>query len=313
MTRGNCAGQSRSSPHLWGERWTKVYENALTDSKYLAIADKTGAPRVLIGATFTELLLYTGTHHPDTGSFEGFDVRVWATWAEVSIELIERVLEGLREFGLLAGNTIANWAKRQGKNIIAAAEKIVSAGALRQRRYRARKAEEPCRAHSEECAQPPGPNPETHDPGGASHAAQEASSSVTLGGTGGVTVTVEEEGKAQKEKEILIKVPREASGRDAPLSEPQSTEKVVRLSDREAAQKTKLKTKKKDLRRHLVIEYVLVTSHGEEQTRRLYGLQGYDEAHDGQWWFDHLDAEMNARNWNGCRDRAAARMREKAA
>jgi hypothetical protein len=115
MTRGNCTGQSRSSPHFWGERWTKVYENALTDTKYLAIAGKTGAPRLLIGATFTELLLYTGTHHPDTGSFEGFDVRVWATWAEVSIELIERVLEGLREFGLLSGNTIANWAKRQGK------------------------------------------------------------------------------------------------------------------------------------------------------------------------------------------------------
>ena len=311
MTRGNCTGQSRSSPHSWGERWTKVYENALTDTKYLAIADKTGAPRLLIGATFTELLLYTGTHHPDTGSFEGFDVRVWATWAEASVELIERVLEGLREFGLLAGNTIANWAKRQGKNSIAAAEKVVSAGALRQRRYRARKAEEACRAQSEECAQHPGPNPETHDPGGASHAAPEASPSVTLGDTGGVTVTVEEEGEAQKEKGVFIKR-REVSGRDAPLSEPQSSEKVVRLSDSEAAQKAKLKAKRKDLRRHMVIEYVLATSHGEEQTRRLYGLQGYDEAHDGQWWFDHLDAEMDKRNWNGCRERAAARGREKA-
>jgi hypothetical protein len=57
MTRGNCEGQSRGSPHSWGERWTKVYKNALTDTKYLAIADKTGAPRLLIGATFTELLL----------------------------------------------------------------------------------------------------------------------------------------------------------------------------------------------------------------------------------------------------------------
>jgi hypothetical protein len=75
MTRGNCTGQSRNGPHSWGERWTKVYENALIDTKYLAIADKTGAPRLLIGATFTELLPYTGTHHPDTGSFEGFHVR----------------------------------------------------------------------------------------------------------------------------------------------------------------------------------------------------------------------------------------------
>jgi hypothetical protein len=75
MTRGNCTGQSPNSPRSWGERWTKVYENALTDAKYLAIADKTGAPRLLIGATFTELLLYTGTLHPDTGSFEGFHVR----------------------------------------------------------------------------------------------------------------------------------------------------------------------------------------------------------------------------------------------
>jgi hypothetical protein len=311
MTRGNGTGQSRNGPHSWGERWTKVYENALTDTKYLAIAHKTGAPRLLIGATFTELLLYTGTHHPDTGSFEGFDVRFWATWTEASVELIEQVIEGMREFGLLAGNTIANWATRQGKNSIAAAEKVVSAGALRQRRYRARKAEETCRAHSEECAQPPGPNPETHDPGCASRASEEASPSVTLGVTAGVTLTVEEEGEAQKEKEVFKKT-RDASGRDAPLCEPQSSEKVVRLSDREAAQKAKLKAKKKDLRRHRVFEYVLATFHGEEQERRLYGLQGYDEAHDGQWWFDHLDAEMHARNWNGCRDRAAARKREKA-
>jgi hypothetical protein len=309
MTRGNGTGQSRNGPHSLGERWTKVYENALTDKKYLAIADKTGAPRLLIGATFTELLLYTGNHHPDTGSFEGFDVRVWAKWAEASVELIERVLEGLREFGLLAGNTIANWAKRQGKNSIAAAEQIVSAGALRQRRYRDRKAEEACRPQSEECAAPPGPGLETHDPGGASRASQEASPSVTLGVTGGVTVTVEEEGEAL-ETEVVLKNDEGLSGRCAPLSEPSPSKKV--LSDN-AALKVKEAEVKKRKRRQKCTRYIKATYAGEECLRRLAGMAGCDTAHDTQWWFDYIDREREAAKWDDIRDRGAARKREAAA
>jgi hypothetical protein len=305
MMRGNGTGQSRSSRHSWGERWTKVYENALTDIKYLAIADKTGAPRLLIGATFTELLLYTGTHHPDTGSFEGFDVRVWARWAEASVELIERVLEGLREFGLLVGNAIANWAKRQGKNSIAGAEKVVSDGALRQRRYRARKAEETCRAQSEECAQPPGPNPETHHPGCASRELQEASPSVTLGVTAGITVTVEEEGEAL-ETEVVLKNDEVLPGRCAPLCEPQPSEKVVQLSDN-AALKVKEAEVKKRKRRQKCTRYIKVTYAGEECLRRLAGMAGCDMAHDAQWWFDCIDREREAAKWDDIRDRGAAR------
>lgn len=135
------------------ERWTKIYENALTDEKYLAIAGDTGASRLLIGATFTKLLLYTGAHHPDTGSCAGFDLRVWAAWAEAPAALVERVIVGLREYGLLAGNAIANWAKRQGAAVVAAAhlaktaaseaEAVITAAARRTRRWRQKKKRDP--------------------------------------------------------------------------------------------------------------------------------------------------------------------------
>jgi len=305
------AGQSRNGPRHWGERWTKVYESALTDTKYLAIAAKTGAPRLLIAATFTELLLYTGSHHPDTGSIEGFDVRVWATWAEASVELVERVIKGLREFGLLAGNIIANWTKRQGQKIIAADEKIVSATALRQRRCRARKAE----ARKAEDL-----NPETHDPGGASHASSKASPSVTPGVTEGVTdmpesvtsgvtchvtVTVEEEeGEALRERKQVFKKGDNSSGRDAPLGEPQQpSENVVRLSDSDAAKKAALRAELKGERWNKVIRFIHATYADEEHRRRMHGMLGLDTTHDEQWWFDHCDAEMRRANWDDVRDR----------
>lgn len=311
MTRPNCTGESRSNPHCWDERWTKVYENALTDIKYLAIADKTGAPRLLIGATFTKLLLYTGTHHPDTGSFEGFDIRIWATWAEASVDLIERVIEGLREFGLLSGNAIANWAKRQGKSVIAAAERIASAGALRQRRYRARRAEEARRAQSEECAQHPDPNPKTHDPGRTSLTAREASPSVTWSVTEGITVTVEEEGEAL-ETEVVLKNEGVLSRRCAPLSEPRPPEKVLQLSDK-AAQKVSEAEVKKSKRRQKCTRYIKATYEGEECLRRLAGMAGCDVAHDAQWWFDHIDREREAAKWDDIRDRGAVHNVEAAA
>src|SRR5262249_54984378 len=71
---------------------------------------------------------------------------VWGAWAEVSVDLIEKVIKGLREFGLVVGNAIANWTKRQGAAVARHAsggeQGAVSAGAQRMRRYRKRKAED---------------------------------------------------------------------------------------------------------------------------------------------------------------------------
>ena len=124
------------------ERWCKLYPNALTDPLWLAVADDAGTSPGLVGATFVELLTWTTEHAPDTGSIAGFDPRVWAAWLRIAPEAVERIIGSLRKFGRLAGDTIANWAKRQGQTAVAAAQEVkrkVTAGAERMRRYRRRK------------------------------------------------------------------------------------------------------------------------------------------------------------------------------
>jgi hypothetical protein len=96
------------------ERWCKLYPHALTDPLWLAVADDAGTSPGLVGATFVELLTWTTEHAPDTGSIAGFDPRVWAAWLRIAPEAVERIIASLRKFGRLAGDTIANWAKRQG-------------------------------------------------------------------------------------------------------------------------------------------------------------------------------------------------------
>jgi len=111
-------------------------------------------------------------------------------------------------------------------------------------------------------------------------------------------VTPEEEGEALREESQIFKREVGPSGRDAPLGEPPPSEKVVNLSNSDAAQRAQLKAKKKALRRHKVIRFVCTTYQDDELKRRMNGLQGYDEAHDEQWWFDHCDGEMKLANWD---------------
>jgi hypothetical protein len=81
---------------------------------WLAVADDAGTSPGLVGATFVELLTWTTEHAPETGSIAEFDPRVWAAWLRIAPEAVERIVASLRKFGRIVGDTIANWAKRQG-------------------------------------------------------------------------------------------------------------------------------------------------------------------------------------------------------
>jgi hypothetical protein len=120
------------------ERWCKLYPHALTDPMWLAVADDAGTSPGLVGATFVELLTWTTEHDPEGGSIAGFDPRVWAAWLRINPEAIEHIIASLRKFGRLAGDTIVNWAKRQGEAAIA----TIKSGTLRSRRSRARQREQ---------------------------------------------------------------------------------------------------------------------------------------------------------------------------
>jgi hypothetical protein len=120
------------------ERWCKLYPHALTDPLWLAVADDAGTSPGLVGATFVELLTWTTEHAPDTGSIAGFDSRVWAAWLRIAPEAVEGIIASLRKFGRIVGDTIANWAKRQGQ----AVTRAISASAQRMRRHRAKRRDE---------------------------------------------------------------------------------------------------------------------------------------------------------------------------
>jgi hypothetical protein len=123
------------------ERWCKLYPHALTDPMWLAVADDAGTAPGLVGATFVELLTWTTEHAPDTGSIAGFDPRVWAAWLRIAPEAVERIMASLRKFGRIIGDTIVNWAKRQGTAVVAAIARKVSTPRTRKHRERQRQIE----------------------------------------------------------------------------------------------------------------------------------------------------------------------------
>jgi hypothetical protein len=212
----------------------------------------------------------------------------------LALDEVKRIWAAFIELNMIAFDRLVGWVEQQG---VAKVVKAVSAATLRQRRCRARKAE----ARKAEDL-----NPETHDAGGASHASPSVTPGVTEGVTCHVTVTVEEEGEALREREQVLKKGDNSSGRDAPLGEPQQpSENVVRLSDSDAAKKAALKTKLKEERRSKVMRFIVARYTDEECHRRMNGMLGLDPdpMHDEQWWFDRCDEERTRANWDDVSDR----------
>jgi hypothetical protein len=266
--------------------WHKHFHGTVFDPKFTAAAEIAGSEHSRVFAVWIAASDFASVDQ-DRGSVRSIDLRIVAAGVRLGFDEVKRIWAAFIELNMIALDRLVGWAEQQG---VAKLVKAVSAGAERTRRYRQRKAEEARQGQS----QPPDPGSETHDPGNAS----QASPSVTSGVTESVTVTVEEEGEALREREQVLKEGDDSCGRAAPLSKPQPSENIVKLSDSAATQKAKLKAKKKDLRRHKVVRFVCMTFEGDERERRMNGLQGYDEAHDMQWWLDHCDAERIAANWD---------------
>lgn len=123
------------------ERWAKLYEHAMHDAKLLAVAEEAGASRPVVSTVWGELIAYAGSHHPESGSIAGFNRAAVAAWCQVGVEVIERVLAAARRLGLLAGEALAAWARRQGAAVAAAAAAAParSSGAERTRRWRSKR------------------------------------------------------------------------------------------------------------------------------------------------------------------------------
>jgi hypothetical protein len=121
--------------------WFKHHHGAALDAKWLAVADMAGSTPANVWSVFSGALEYA-SDHDDRGSTVGLNPQVLASFYRIAVGEVRQVLGALKEIGVIVGDRIAKWAKRQGTNLGSAA-RPVSAGALRMRRLRAKRAADP--------------------------------------------------------------------------------------------------------------------------------------------------------------------------
>jgi hypothetical protein len=269
--------------------WLKHHHGAALDAKWLAVADMAGSTPANVWSIFSGALEYA-SEQTERGSIAGLNPQILASFYRIAVDEVRQVLTALKEIGVLVGDRVTNWAKRQGTNLGSPA-RPVSPGALRTRRWRRNKAADERQGTLDLGSEP-------------------SVTTVTPGVTPSVTVTAEEEGRAKSPPSSIdesLRAPLSFfenneggfCGRDAPLSTAQpSEEKVVKLADSPA-----VKAKKKEARRQKVIRFILAKYSGAELERRMKGMIGLDETRDEQWWFDKCDAERRVADWDDVRDR----------
>jgi len=109
--------------------WFRSWHGAPTDPKWLLIAKRASVRPIHVIGTWWALLDYA-SQHPDRGSIVGFDIETFALFAGLDEEHVSRIVTTLRDKGMIDGEHIAQWLKRQPKKEDATATD-------RQRRHRA--------------------------------------------------------------------------------------------------------------------------------------------------------------------------------
>jgi hypothetical protein len=188
--------------------WFKLWHEALDDPKFLGIADRIQSKVGDVFHVFLKLLK-RASENDERGSIAGFDEWGEAAYLRIPVEEVRRIVEAIRDIGMIVGDRIARWAKRQG----AAAAKLVkppTAHALRQRRYVRRRAEDD-RQSAFAFTEPA-------EPAGVTAGVAQGNpvtSGVTEGVTSGVTVTPESESDDIENKGGTPLYPPLAGGQDA--------------------------------------------------------------------------------------------------
>jgi hypothetical protein len=268
--------------------WYKRFHGTAYDPKFTVAGEESGSTHCNALAIWDALLETTSENEDDRGSLAKLDFRVVAAGLHLAVDEVRRIWDAFVSLGMIAGERVAKWAKRQGA-VVAKVVKPVSDGAKRQRAYRRRKKED-ARQGQFEFAQTP---------------LSTAAESVTPSVTQPVTSATEEEGRAKSLPPSIYESLEAAKagfveknearfcGRDAPLSPPPASDKVVKLADSPA-----LKAKKKEMRRQKVLRFLLAHYSGDALRERMNGMMGLDRVRDEQWWFDRCDAEMKLAHWN---------------
>lgn len=93
-------------------KWFRSYHGAPMDTKWLAIARKTGVAPSVVAVTWWCLEDHA-SRQAERGSIEGFDADEVAAFFQCEQTDIEAVLGALQDKGCTSGNRIANWEEYQ--------------------------------------------------------------------------------------------------------------------------------------------------------------------------------------------------------
>ena len=122
-------------------RWYKRFHGTAYDPKFTAAGLEAQSTHCNALGVWDALLETTSDREEDRGSLANVDLRVVAAGLRLGLEEVKRIWSAFVSLGMIVGERVAQWAKRQG----AAAAKLakpVSAAAQRMRRYRRRKADD---------------------------------------------------------------------------------------------------------------------------------------------------------------------------
>jgi hypothetical protein len=92
--------------------WWRSWHGAPIDLKWSLIASKIGARPGEVSAIAWALIDHA-SQQKDRGSIDGFDVETYAHYSGFSDNLINRVIAGMWEKGVISNGRFASWEKRQ--------------------------------------------------------------------------------------------------------------------------------------------------------------------------------------------------------
>jgi hypothetical protein len=118
--------------------WLKHHHGAASDPKWLAVADMAGSTPANVWSIFSWALEYA-SERADRGSIAGLNPQVIASFYRFATAEVRQVLAALKEIGVLVGDRISNWAKRQGEHLTGAVAWLgaeTKSGTKRMRKWR---------------------------------------------------------------------------------------------------------------------------------------------------------------------------------
>jgi hypothetical protein len=114
-------------------RWFKHHHGMCGDEKWLMVAEASGVNRLAVSHIFERLCEHASAAG-DRGSIAGFNPYPAAWWCQIPVELVGHVIEAMRGIGVIVGERLANWSKRQEDDTKRSRPR--SKGALRTAKWR---------------------------------------------------------------------------------------------------------------------------------------------------------------------------------